>query len=256
MSLARVDFYSECLGFNTTALVIIPDSVPNKRANVLYLLHGLSDNCTGWMRLTSIERYARARKMAVVMPEVQRSYYTDMAYGPKYFSYVAVELPKLMQKMFGFSDKQEKNYVAGLSMGGYGALKCALTYPQKYAGCAAFSSACDVKGNIEGGRYNGTDRLREFKALFGENLEVGDENDLFALMKKNADLGGKAKFFVTCGTDDSLYAQNVRFKEEMEKLPYELTYLEWKGDHTWDFWDKSIQLALELFIDKKKKLSV
>ena len=111
MSILRADFYSEQLTMNTSAIIMLPDDIPNSRARVLYLLHGLSDNCTGWMRLTGIERYARERKMAVVMPEVQRSFYTDMAYGVNYFSYVAKELPQKMRKMFGFSAKREKNKI-------------------------------------------------------------------------------------------------------------------------------------------------
>ena len=81
MSVLRADFYSEALTMNTSAVIILPDDIANSRAKVLYLLHGLSDNCTGWMRLTGVERYARERKMAVVMPEVQRRFYTNKAYG-------------------------------------------------------------------------------------------------------------------------------------------------------------------------------
>lgn len=252
MSILRADFYSEALTMNTSAVIILPDDIANSRAKVLYLLHGLSDNCTGWMRLTGVERYARERKMAVVMPEVQRSFYTNMAYGVNYFSYVADELPQKMQKMFGFSSKQEKNMVAGLSMGGYGALKCALTYPERYFGCAAFSSACDMKRNIHE-RYIDPQRQRELQAIFGLEQIIPEKDDLFALLKKSADAPVKPRFFVTCGTDDLLLPQNHDFKAAMEALPYDLTYMEWKGDHTWDFWDRSILLALEHLVDGAKK---
>lgn len=255
MSILRADFYSEQLTMNTSAIIVLPDDIPNNRARVLYLLHGLSDNCTGWMRLTGIERYARERKMAVVMPEVQRSFYTDMAYGVNYFSYIAEELPQKMRKMFGFSAKREKNMIAGLSMGGYGALKCALTYPEQYFGCAAFSSACDMKRNFHE-RYIDEQRQRELQAIFGLELQLPEKDDLFALLKKSADAPVKPKFFITCGTDDMLLPQNRSFKAAMEELPYDLTYMEWKGDHTWEFWDKSILLALELLADHRKKLSL
>ena len=178
-----------------------------------------------------------------------------MAYGVNYFSYVAKELPQKMRKMFGFSAKREKNMIAGLSMGGYGALKCALAYPEQYFGCAAFSSACDMRRNFHE-RYIDEQRQRELQAIFGLELQLPEKDDLFALLKKSADAPVKPKFFITCGTDDLLLPQNRSFKAAMEELPYDLTYMEWKGDHTWEFWDKSILLALELLADHRKKLSL
>lgn len=129
----------------TSFIALLPEQLELNRVPVIYLFHGLTDNCTGWTRYTSVERYARDHSAAVIMPEVQRSYYTDMAYGMKYFTYVHDELPRLCRHMFGLSDKRELNYVMGLSMGGCGALKCALTTPERYAGCAAFSAVADFR---------------------------------------------------------------------------------------------------------------
>ena len=129
----------------TSFQVILPDEGDLSEVKVVYLLHGLSDNCTGWTRYTSCERYARERNVALVLPEVQRSFYIDGVYGLNYFTYVAQELPQACRRMFGLSDKRENNYIMGLSMGGYGALKCALTYPRNYAGCGSFSGVADLK---------------------------------------------------------------------------------------------------------------
>ena len=87
-----------------------------------------------------MERYARERGIAVVLPEVQRSFYTDMVYGLPYFTYVSEELPTACRRMFGLSAAREQNYIFGLSMGGYGAMKCALTYPGRYAANERFSA--------------------------------------------------------------------------------------------------------------------
>ena len=255
MAFLHCEIASESLRMATAVDVILPDKGELSEVKTLYLLHGLTDDCTGWTRYTAVERYARERGLAVVLPEVQRSFYTDMAYGVNYFSYVAKELPQKMRKMFGFSAKREKNMIAGLSMGGYGALKCALTYPEQYFGCAAFSSACDMERNFHE-RYIDEQRQRELQAIFGRELQLPEKDDLFALLKKSADAPVKPKFFITCGTDDMLLPQNRSFKAAMEELPYDLTYMEWKGDHTWEFWDKSILLALELLADHRKKLSL
>lgn len=97
---------------------------------MLYLLHGLSDNHSCWLRRTAVDRYAEEYGIAVVMPEVQRSFYCDMAHGPAYFTYIADELPQICQRLFRLSDKREDTFIAGNSMGGYGALKAALSRPE------------------------------------------------------------------------------------------------------------------------------
>lgn len=101
---------------------------------VLYLLHGLSDDHTIWHRRTSIERYVSALGLAVVMPNVGKSFYTDMANGGNYFTFITEELPTLVQSYFPVSAKREDNFIAGLSMGGYGAFKVALSCPEKICG--------------------------------------------------------------------------------------------------------------------------
>src|SRR6476619_7886720 len=104
---------------------------------VLYLLHGLSDDDTIWLRRTSIERYVAALGLAVVMPQVHRSFYTDEAYGNRYWTYLSEELPEIVHGFFRLSRRREDTFVAGLSMGGYGALKWALRDPGRFAAAAS-----------------------------------------------------------------------------------------------------------------------
>lgn len=249
MAFIRADFFSKELEMNTSIQVIMPDDVDNSKVNVLYLLHGLSDNCTGWYRLTSIERYANEYKLAVVMPEVQRSYYIDMKYGLNYFQYVSKELIQTVGKMFNFPTDREHTFVAGLSMGGYGALKCALTRPEQYRACAAFSAVCDIQNTIDNAMPAA--RLDELRAILGMDLKIDDCNNLYKLAEKTNKAEQKPGVFMTCGTDDMLYPQNIELKKHLEGLSYNYEFNEWKGDHTWDFWDKSIQLALNFFLGDK-----
>ena len=139
MAFFHCEIASESLRMATAVDVILPDKGELSEVKTLYLLHGLTDDCTGWTRYTAVERYARERGLAVVLPEVQRSFYTDMAYGLPYFTYVSEELPAVCRRMFGLGAARDQNYIFGLSMGGYGAMKCALTYPDRYAGAASFS---------------------------------------------------------------------------------------------------------------------
>src|SRR5690554_3142250 len=136
MALIQCNFYSESLGVSTAMNVILPQQTTTQigmnsresggRHRTLYLLHGLSDDHTIWLRRTSIERYVAALGIAVVMPAVNRSFYTDMHHGAAYWTFISEELPSLARSFFPLSDLREDNFVAGLSMGGYGSFKLAL----------------------------------------------------------------------------------------------------------------------------------
>lgn len=148
MAFFRCDVMSESLGMATSVLVTMPDTGDLAAAPVVYLLHGLTDNCTGWLRYTQAEHLARTHGAILIVPEVQRSFYTDMACGPKYFTYINQELPTLYRRFFGIQPVPERTYIMGLSMGGYGAMKCAFTAPQQYAGCAGFSSVAEIQAEL------------------------------------------------------------------------------------------------------------
>ena len=243
MAHLRCDFRSEMLQMGTSMTVFLPEAINTEDANVVYLLHGLEDNCTGWTRYTSVERYARAYNLVVVIPEVQRSFYTDMEYGLKYFSFVHDELPQICRRMFHITTKPEKTYIMGLSMGGYGTLKCMLRSPSRYAGCAAFSSATDIKNSVA---TVGEPRHSEYKAIFGENLKVGKKDDLYELLK-----GSKNKKFpriyMACGEQDSHFDENQRFVDALKAKGIPCTWEHFAGDHNWVFWDKVICKAFDLF---------
>src|SRR5687767_5064296 len=140
-------FFSDTLAMTVSTHVLIPqqskgqigiESGPARETYpTLFLLHGLSDDHTIWTRRTSIERYATAKNIAVVMPAVGRSFYQDMASGPRYWNFVSEELPGIMRQFFPLSSKREDTFAAGLSMGGYGALRLGLARPEKFAAAAS-----------------------------------------------------------------------------------------------------------------------
>lgn len=236
MALIRVEYFSKVLEMNTSFQVFLPDEGELSEAKVVYLLHGLTDNCTAWTRYSSCERYARERGVALVLPEVQRSFYIDGVYGLNYFTYVSEELPRACHRMFGLSLDREKSYIMGLSMGGYGALKCALTYPDRYAGCGSFSGVTDLA------KYRNAPavslREREFTALLGIAQEVGEENDLAALARKAENV---PPIYLSCGEQDRHYEANCAFAELLQERGIRHKYDHRTGDHTWAFWDQSIQ---------------
>lgn len=244
MAYLRCDFASEALKMNTSMIVLLPDNLKLSEVPVVYLLHGLSDNCTGWTRFSAVERYAREHGAAVVMPEVQRSFYTDMVYGMDYFTYIQEELPRVCRRFFGLSPEREKNYIMGLSMGGYGALKCAFLSPSRYAGCAGFSSVADI-----GGWQSRTDEKgkKEFCALFGGKNKLPVSSNLFCLTE-TADADTLPEIYLTCGEQDMLYPENVRLAELLKERGVKYQFLHWPGDHNWEFWDLSVKQAFDVLL--------
>lgn len=254
MALIHCDFFSEVLGISTSMYVILPQnttgqigmggSVKKEKYPTLYLLHGMSDDHTIWLRRTSIERYVSEMGIAVVMPAGNRSFYTDMKHGYNYWTFVSEELPEIARSFFPLSDKREDNFVAGLSMGGYGAFKLALGCPDKFSAAASLSGAVDILNIL-----NKNDNLNgnEFYNIFGNASETKDSiNDLFAQAKKVSDSNGpKPKLYQCCGTEDFLYEDNINFRDFVKSLDLDLTYVEGPGTHEWGYWDAQIQQILK-----------
>lgn len=255
MALIHCDFFSEALGLSASMCVILPQATgaeqigmasapPAARHPTLYLLHGLSDDHTIWQRRTSIERYVAPLGLAVVMPAVHRSFYADTAYGHRYWTFVSEELPALARSFFPLSGAREDTFAAGLSMGGYGALKLALRCPEKFAAAASLSGALDMATHAA----DPENEMRpELAHVFG-NLAAfaGSDHDLLHLAARVAkSKGPKPALYQWCGTEDFLYQDNLRFRDHARKVGLDVTYEEGPGEHEWGCWDRMIQRVLE-----------
>ena len=241
-------FHSPSLRMATHAFVVLPE-YPAQPQNTLILLHGLSGACDTWNRRTSIERYAQKHNLAVIMPEVQRSWYTDMVYGLPYFTFITDELPRLAANTLRVPVDPAHLYVGGLSMGGYGALKCALTYPERYAGCISLSARCSVQNKLKL-IENDPGQIREWQAILGEDLTVKPENDLYALLARIQKPAASPRFYVACGTEDFLYSESVEMAAALQQTFDHVEYEEWHG---WVFWDAAIPRGLISVLPREEK---
>ena len=239
-----VDYYADALGVQTRMHVLLPQRLAAGKAKTLYLLHGMSDDEGTWMRRTSIERYAEEKGLAVVMPDGGLGWYTDMYRGLAWFKFISGELPALCRRFFPIlSDKREDTYIGGNSMGGYGALKCALRAPRTFSRVISLSGALDAADTAINNTVPATRRYWE--DVFGPAEDVsGSENDLFAAATALTDPALRPQIYMWCGTEDFLYAQNIRMRDHLRALGYDLTYEESPGDHQWRHWDKKIADAL------------
>ena len=248
MAFLDVHCYSETLAMSVSFYVLLPEGPVRPPYPTLYLLHGLSDDHTIWLRRTSIERYAAARNLAVVMPAVARSFYQDMASGLRCWTFLSEELPTLCRQWFPLSEDREDNFAAGLSMGGYGALRLALARPDRFAAAASLSGALDLARRLrEAGKEGSLVSRGEWEGMFGRELASGGTDcDLFALARKVSESKGpKPKLFLCCGTEDPLLEENRAFRKHLDAVKLPNTYEESPGQHDWGYWDSQIQRVLD-----------
>ncbi len=250
MPLFNGSAYSKSLRMHTGIGVAVPEDChmpEDGQIPVLYLLHGLCGDHTDWALQSNVMRYAEQAGIALVMPEVQRSFYTDMKYGPAYFTYIADELPNMLRQWFHFSSDPARTYIAGLSMGGYGALKVALRRPNQYAAVGCFSGPVDMRALIQ--QKNEAMSENEMFGINGGTMEPDD--DIFMLTANAAKEHIRLPaMYLTCGLSDFLYEQNTRLRKQLDflKLPY--VYEEWAGTHEWDFWDRSVRQFIQFISGK------
>lgn len=265
MAFLQCEFHSDVLGRACTMNVLVPQkaatqigmnsSGENCRAEypVLYLLHGLSDNHTIWMRRTSIERYAAAYGLVVVMPDGGRSFYSDMAAGDRYWTMLSEELPQIVRNLFPVSGKREDTFAAGLSMGGYGALKLALRRPERFAAAVALSPVTDPRGWFANPELE--PMREELTRIFGSPERIvsnGDDPFTLASELVKSPLP-KPRLLHICGGDDWLLPENHRFRDHLKKIGCpDYTYLEATGAHNWEFWDLHIQEGLRFLMEGRK----
>jgi S-formylglutathione hydrolase FrmB len=248
MALLQCDVKSASLRKSTEFWALLPQD--NKECvecrALLYLLHGRAGDAKDWIRYTNVERYAEKYGLAVIMPQGDLSFYTNQRHGAAYLAWITTELPALVKTMFRLPSVPEDTFIAGLSMGGYGALKSAFNRPELYAGCASFSAVTDIKWRIADTSKDDPG-LGDLEAMFGAGLTVKEEDDLFALAPKAAKAPKKPRLYLSCGTEDIRYSQNRQLSELLKKEGYVHTWEEWPGDHDWDFWDESVKKALAFF---------
>ena len=256
MALIDCHFFSDALGLSTSMKVILPETANlqigmksrsvDGEIPVLYLLHGLSDDHSIWTRRTNIERYVASLGIAVVMPNAHRNWYSRCASGADYLRHIGEEIPKKAQQFFRISAKRELNTIAGLSMGGYGAWKIALNYPERFHAAASLSGVTDICQRIDEAGMEIVQK--EWTSIFGPDWKQSlahSENDIHHLLSKLKNHPLKPRLYQCCGTEDFLYKANQSTKNFIETLDYDYCYEEEPGQHEWGYWDRKIQSVLK-----------
>ena len=269
MAFLQANIYSNTLGMEVMIDVILPQQTYKKFGSnnvgatedvpALYLLHGMGGNHSVWHRRTSIERYVKDLGIAVIMPSTDLAWYTDTQYDMKYWTFISEELPQLCHELFPqLTTKREKTFAAGLSMGGFGALKLGLLCPEKFAGIAAMSGMLTLVEAKE--QLFQVRDASYWRGIFGpEETWRTSEND-FTYQITHYQKEQKSKFFICCGTEDELLLSSQIVVDLMQKNDFDVTFKTGPGAHEWQFWDTWIQKVLswmqEIMQQEKKKKSV
>ena len=253
----RGDFQSEALHTTTNIQIYVPDK-SDAPYRVVYLLHGLHGNQGTWLDNSMLPYYARDYNAVFVMPEAGRSFYFNLKYGRKYYDYVSEELPSLCQKTFNISAEAKDTAVMGCSMGGHGALRLVLKRPDRFGFCGAISPAClyfkstldALRKDPEPYRRTGSEAeeiLKDLYSVYGDGLEYCPDYDIPALVKIFPAAMTKPLIYATCGAEDDLRKDCLRFSEEMKNTGFDYTYEEWKGGHEWYFFNEALKKTLEFW---------
>lgn len=231
----RLTYFSQCLGRDGEVTVLLPggERAPGVRYPTLYLLHGLTDCGDTWLYRTALERYCDDHSIAVVLPTAQRSFYCDMAYGDAYYTHVSQEIPSFCESILPLVPDDAHRYIAGNSMGGYGAYKIALKNPGRFAKVAALSGVMDIQGMIR----DFPQYQRDWQLCFGEK-GVTPEEDVLSLVASARSL---PEMYLYCGTKDFLVEGNRRFCHLCQQLGLPLVSV-WEegGIHDWNSWDPQL----------------
>jgi len=249
----RGNFFSQELEMETGLTILAPDKLSGEPCKVVYLLHGICGRSGDWIDYTLLPNFSRDYRAIFVMPEVARSFYSDMKYGLNYFSYITEELPVMAGGLLNISQQRDDTAIIGASMGGYGALKAALAKPHRYGFCGAFASPClMLKENLE--YSQGAKRFKElfgerlfkdFQAVFGENIDWNPKEDVVELAKAISSNDIKPRLYLACGTSDPFFDDNKRFRDILHNLGYNSTFDEWPGNHNWDFFNEALRRSLQ-----------
>lgn len=260
MALASIVWKSRTLNKDTSVEVFVPfderlgKKMDRTQTKVLFLLHGAGGGPKTWQRFSAVEQYAENRNLLVVMPDGELSFYLNMAYGPRYEDYIAEELPMLVERFFSVSVDRTTLSIAGLSMGGYGALHTALRHKERFGKCGFFSAPLDlhvvgkekIRGRTDFRPKSSGDSL--LRPVLGDDLQVPEHCDLFKMTKMLAAEPDFPKLFHVCGTEDPLYEVNRRFADEMNAANVrKYSYYELPGGHYFDVWDPALKMMLSAF---------
>lgn len=248
MTTIQIKYSSKIIQQETSTTVLVPETI-NTQTRVLWLLHGWSGDHMDWLTHSNLTQLVAGINLVVVMPSGYNSYYSNAKFGPDYYDFYVDELFPYLQQLFNLPLTKRNNFIAGLSMGGYGAFKIALRQHEKYEGAASLSGVLDICSAYQ----SNWERKEDFKRIFGSQMDFkGSDDDLVSLVQ-NDDFND-LKFLMYAGEDDPLLPESQHFYEVARAfMPIEFHIL--PGAHTWDFWGRHLSDIINwIYMQKEESI--
>ena len=238
---------SERLQHEVDIHVLLPD-VRTQATRVLWLLHGWYGKGCDWLMKTRLQVLAEPLDLVIVMPDAGNNYYSDVP-GAAMQTVLIDDIMPAIQQLFGLSTTRFDNVIAGLSMGGYGAVKFALSYPQLFAKALSLSGALDIASEY----HADWSRQKDFRRLFGSYTDfAGSNNDLMQLIKQPR--AAKVPLTLYCGQADFLLPASQSFYAQAQKQGCQVSLTVDAGAHNWQYWDAHVPLVLRWALKREAEL--
>lgn len=233
---------------------------PGMKFQTVYLIHGGGDDDSLTYRYTNAERFAQRNNVILVTPDISNSFGVDTEYSVRYQSFIALELPKVVQTFFASSEKPEDNFIAGYAMGGNVALGTAILHPEQYRMCVDFSGGIGMTLSTETlkselGSEHFVKNFNLYNTTFGDPDKLeGSRFDLYSAAKRNLEEGKKLPDFIICCGDKEFIRERVeRDAAIMKDLGYPVKYVLAEGyDHNFDMWEHYLQVMLDEWLPLKR----
>jgi len=240
-------FFSAALQRDLSYEVVLPVGYAEsqQRYPVLYLLHGWAGDETNWVNLTHLVELASKYRLLIVTPRAENSWYVNSATTPadRYEDAITHDLIAEIDANYRTIASQHERAVAGLSMGGYGAMLYTLKHPELFGVAASLSGAFAGPAGIE-------DVMPQLKpstdAAFGPPGSAERRDDDLDTWIARDDPSSLPYLFLECGTTDPLLASNRRVVAQLSARRFAYEYHEMPGSHTWSFWDHALLMMLDV----------
>lgn len=243
MAWINIDFKSETLNMPVMLDILIPQGHGGYKT--LYLLHGAGGDHSSWLINSRVADYAEHKNIAIVMPSADNKCYVNNRHGKDYSDYITKELIDKCEAWFSLSKNKEDRYIAGMSMGGYGAFYSALEHPDLYNKAFSYSGLLNILA-----RYDNPQGL-DMYPVFGDRKELIEcGKDLFTKAEKSKnsfkDTDNATQFYIYCGLGDTRLDMSRDMYDCMSRCGYNVYKHESEGDHSWQYWDKCIQETIHI----------
>ena len=250
MAYININYESKILGMPVMMNALIPQGRGEYQS--LYLLHGAGGDYTTWLAKSKVAEYVENTNISVIMISGNNKCFVNNVHGKKYFQFLTEEVTETCTKWFGLSSKREDRYIAGMSMGGYGAVYAGLNRPDLYNSVFSYSGLLDVKL-----RYENPQGFNMYQ-IFGnrEEFEKGNYDLLDCVKEDNVrrNVDNYPKFYIRCGLQDSIIDMSRRWHDAAEESGFTSDYYETAGGHDFIFWDKCIHETVEIITGESYRM--